>query len=70
MNFHYDEESMMRDIEKYGLYTYEEWSHLLTKEQFDMFNGQFIKVAVGKGYYTEEYIIEIITRYITPENMA
>ncbi|MBQ2891305.1 MAG: InlB B-repeat-containing protein, partial [Bacilli bacterium] len=69
-NFKYDEESMMRDIEKYGLYTYEEWGHLLTKEQFDMFNGQFIKVAVGKGYYTEEYIIEIITRYITPENMA
>lgn len=60
----------MKDIETYGLYEYEECSNLLTKEQFDIFNGQYIKVAVGKGYYTEDYIIEIISKYIVSENMS
>ena len=68
--FKYDEESMMKDIETYGLYTYEEWSNLVTEEQFEFFNGKYIKVAVGKGYYTEDYIKEIISKYIVPENMS
>lgn len=68
--FKYDEELMMKDIETYGLYEYEEWSYLVTKEQFDIFNGQYIKVAVGKGYYTEDYIVEIIKKYIVPENLS
>ena len=68
--FKYDEDAMIKDIEIYGLYKYEEWSHLLTEEQFKIFNGQYIKVAVSKGYYTEDYIIEIITKYIVPENLS
>ena len=68
--FMYDRELMLKDIETYGLYTYEEWSHLVTEEQFALFNGQYIKVAVEKGYYTEEFIIEIIKKYVNSQNMG
>ncbi len=56
----YDEAKMQADIEKYGLYTYDEWSDYLTPEQFYAFNGQYFKVLVGKGVLTRENIVEII----------
>ena len=68
--FKYDEELMLKDIETYGLYTYEEWSNYVTEEQFELFNGWYIKVAVEKGYYSIDYLIEIIQRYVNPQNMG
>ncbi len=62
-DFTYDYESMLSDIEMYGLYTYEEWADYLTEEEFEMFGGQFFKIAVGKGYITVEEIIEIINDF-------
>lgn len=59
----YDKELMQQDIEKYGLYTYEEWKDYLTEEEFNMFNGQFFKIAVAKGLTTKEHIIEAIRIY-------
>ena len=56
----YDEAKMQADIDKYGLYTYEDWSDYLTPEQFYAFNGQYFKVLVGKGVMTHDDIIEII----------
>ena len=56
----YDEAKMQTDIDKYGLYTYEEWSDYLTPEQFDMFNGKYFKILVGKGVLTYEDIVDII----------
>ncbi|MBO5334414.1 MAG: hypothetical protein J6A87_00390, partial [Clostridia bacterium] len=56
----YDDEAMQADIEKYGLYTYEEWSEYLTYEQFVAFNGKYYKIFVGKGLLTEEDLQRII----------
>lgn len=60
----YDEEAMAADIERYGLYTYEDWSDYLTYEQFLAYNVQYLKVSVGKGLITEEGIIALIDRFL------
>ena len=60
----YDEEAMAADIERYGLYTYEDWSDYLTYEQFLAYNVQYLKVSVGKGLITEEGLIALIDRFL------
>ena len=62
----YDPEAMQRDIETYGLYTYEEVNALapLPEEMFYAVNGQYVKVAVGKGIITEQDLINLINRYV------
>lgn len=47
-----NEEAYNKDIEKYGLFTYEEFSQVvdIPKEIFEAFNGQYLKVAIGKDY--------------------
>lgn len=61
----YDAEAMAADIEKYGLYTYEELNTLVPVPEvmFDAVNGQYLKVAVGKGIITIEQIGELVERY-------
>ena len=56
----YDSESMQADIEKYGLYTYEEFAMYCTKEQFEALGLKYFKVAVGKGAITREEIIYLL----------
>ena len=63
-NMTFDEEQMKADIEKYGLYTYEDFADYLTYEQFVGFNVQYFKIAVGKGNYTYEGILELIATYL------
>lgn len=60
----YDEEAMAADIERYGLYTYEDWSDYITYEQFLAYNAQYLKVSVGKGLITEEGLIALIDRFL------
>jgi hypothetical protein len=55
---------MEADIEKYGLYTYEDFDEYLTYEQFVAFNVQYFKIAVGKGNYTYEGILNLIDTYL------
>ena len=65
-NMKYDEAKMQADIEKYGLFTYEEFAEYLTKEEFDMFNVQYLKVALGKGLVTMERIyhyFDVVAQY-------
>ena len=62
----YDEEKMQVDIEKYGLYTYEEFAEFVTYEQFVAFNGPYLKVLVGRGVVTLEQIFELIGTYVNP----
>ncbi len=62
----YDEEKMQADIEKYGLYTYEDFAEYVTYEQFMAFNGPYLKVLVGRGVLTYEQIIELIAEYVNP----
>ena len=61
----YDKEAMAADIEQYGLYTYEELNALVpvTEEMFDAVNGQYLKVAVGKGIITLKKIGGLVERY-------
>jgi len=59
----YDEAKMQEDIEKYGLYTYEDFADYLTYDAFMAFNGPYLKVAVGKGYFTFDYLIEQIKAF-------
>ena len=60
----FDAELMQSDIEKYGLYTYEDFADHLTYEQFVGFNVQYFKIAVGKGLYTYEGILDLIATYL------
>lgn len=60
----FDEEKMQSDIEKYGLYTYEDFAEHLTYEQFIAFNIQYMKISVGKGAYTYEGILDLIDYYL------
>lgn len=60
----YDAESVKADIEKYGLYTYEDFKHVLTYEQFIALNISQFKVSVGKGLVTYEGLIYLIENFI------
>lgn len=60
-----NKDSYLNDIEKYGLFTYEEFTQLCPVPEyiFDAFSGQYLKVAIGKGLTTVEEIQELISRY-------
>lgn len=60
----FDQAKMQADIEKYGLYTYDDFSEYLTYEQFMAFNVQYFKIPVGKGLYTYDGILELIDQYL------
>ena len=60
----YDEAKMQADIEKYGLYTYEDFAEYVTYEQFIAFNGPYLKVLVGRGVVTYEQILDLIATYV------
>ena len=61
----YDEEAMANDIETYGLLTYEELCEFapVSYEMFEAVNGQYLKVALGKGLMTFEDIQYLAERY-------
>lgn len=63
-DYKYDEAQMAADIEKYGLFTYDDWRDYATEEQFDAFNGACLKVAIGKGLVTVEEIVGYINRFL------
>ena len=61
----YDLEAMERDIEKYGLFTYEELNAIcqLPEEMFYAAGGAYLKISLGKGNLTMEQLIYMIERY-------
>ena len=59
-NLKYDEEKKQADIEKYGLFTYEDLSEYLTEEQFNALPFAYFKVSIGKGLMTWEEMIYCI----------
>lgn len=63
-NMMYDQNSMGRDIETYGLYDYSEFQDYLTYEQFVAFNIPCMKISVGKGNFTYEGILNLIATYV------
>lgn len=63
-NMKYDSEKMINDIEKYGLFTFEDFNQMIPEEAFIAFNGKWLKVAMGKGILTWDDIIKYAERYI------
>ena len=61
----YDLEAMQRDIETYGLFTYEELNAIchLSEEMFNAAGGAYLKISIGKGNLSEEELIYMINRY-------
>ena len=56
----YNEESMQRDIEKYGLYSYADFSKYISEAAYNSSPSVYLKVAVGKGMITFEQILDVI----------
>ena len=61
----YDEDLMEEDILTYGLYTYEEFNAIIPLPElvFEAFNGQYLKVSIGKGLITLDEIAALLNRY-------
>ena len=59
----YDFEAMQRDIETYGLYTYEEFEDLVPEEVFYAANCAYLKISVGKGLMTWDDVVRTATTY-------
>ncbi len=65
----YNQESMQKDIRKYGLYTYEDFKDYISIEVFNAFPFKYYKVAVGKGIFTYEEVLELITFYMDSDSV-
>ena len=55
---------MQADIEKYGLFTYEEWSDYCSIEEFYLCNVQYLKVALGKNLVTMDRIYYYFNEFL------
>ncbi len=60
----YDSEKMNEDIQSYGLFSYEDFEALIPEIVFEAFNGDILKVAIGKGMLTWEDIEILAERYV------
>lgn len=61
----YDTTMMNQDIITYGLYTYEEFSEIIPAPEtmFEAVNGQFLKIAIGKGLIDFDKLTKLVERY-------
>lgn len=59
-NLQYNQEKMNQDIEKYGLFTYDDFKEYFSYEAFIASPAKYLKVSIGKGYITYEEVIKII----------
>lgn len=61
----YDWEQLEKDIETYGLFTYEELNAIcpLSEEMFNAAGGAYLKISIGKGNLTMDELVYMITRY-------
>lgn len=60
----YDTEKMLEDINNYGLFTYNDFADLIPEIAYEAFNGDILKVAIGKGMLTWEDIEYLAERYV------
>ncbi len=56
----YDAEAMQADVEKYGLYAYDDFAEYCDQETFEKYNMAMMKIGVGKGLYTKEHLIHLL----------
>lgn len=52
--------NVLEDIEKYGLYTYDDFKDYFAIEEFELLNVQYFKISVGKGYITWDELLVLI----------
>ena len=69
-NLTYDQEQMQKDIETYGLYTYDDFDEYISYEVYSMFPAPYLKVAVGKGLTTFEDIVDMIYLYLEKHELT
>ena len=51
------------DINKYGLFTPEDVSNLLSEREFEIFGVKYYKIAISKGYTTWEELVYLFELY-------
>ncbi|MBS1363459.1 MAG: hypothetical protein HPY96_04400 [Bacilli bacterium] len=62
-NMKYNEELMKKDIETYGLFTYEDFKEYMSYEVYCCLPAPYFKVAIGKGILTWEQLKYYIDMY-------
>jgi len=62
---HYDFKAIESDIQKYGLFTYDELNSIapLSKDMFEQAGGAYLKISIGKGNLTMDELVCMINRY-------
>lgn len=60
----YNAQKMEEDIQKYGLFSYDDWKDFVSEKEFAAFNGAFLKVAIGKGLVTQNEIMGYIKKFL------
>ena len=61
----YDQAAFQSDIQTYGLFTYEEFAEIIPIPEavFEAFNGQYLKVSIGKGLIDIDGLIALVESY-------
>jgi hypothetical protein len=65
----YDQEKMQADIEKYGLFTYEDFEEFLPYEFYQAFPAAYLKVSIGKGLMTFDDIYAYIDQFLVKNGL-
>lgn len=60
----YNEEDMKYNIDKYGLYTYDDFKDYYSYDIYSCLQLQYMKIVVGRGEITFEEIIDIVDRNV------
>lgn len=68
-NMKYDEQAMQRDIERYGVYEYEEFQDYVSREVFEAFPFKYYKVAIERGDFTFSRLLGLIYLYQDDESL-
>lgn len=68
-NLTYDQEKMQADIEKYGLFTYEDFKDYIPEEIYNAFPAPYFKVAIGKGMLTFDTLLQYIEQFIVKNGL-
>ena len=58
-----DAESMQRDIDTYGLFTYQNLAPFVSELVFNELHLQYLKIGLGKEQYTMAEVIENLNIY-------
>ncbi len=61
----YDEKKKRLDIQKFGLYTYDDFKAYIRKQVFDLLPIPYLKVSVGKRLTTKSDIADVMKKYLS-----